>query len=207
MKLLRLVYVFTAYWALITGCTARLNQSPYKSDIDPRVFLFFEIKVIPPANDQLQEPMVCGALLPGLADFPSYFYDREQRSLFSGVIPQPYAIAFTDDLRAIMGEVAEGWQGGTSSSLVPIYALPYDFEMVPGGGYGYSVDLRQIGSMRVVDIMADGVLELEYDNKVIRLAPGTEWSEAINSCGERLEVVNYGYLEIAVNTRSLQNRR
>ncbi len=175
---------------ILSGCGPTTAQpSPAASDD----FLFLEIYIVPTK----EETPGCRPLAASFLDFPAYCFDESSKSLYTYMAPDPYDIKFDASLKAIVGEVTLGRKSGACSHLEPVHSLPWH-------GRGCSVDLSEIGKVQVTEMAASGLLVIRFDNSSIRLSPGDDWSKQVGPCGERIYVVNHGFLDKKTNGETLR---
>jgi hypothetical protein len=191
-------FVLTLGALIFVGCGPATAQPPPVASDD---FLFFEVYIVP---ENEAKPGCRPLVVPGSLDFPTYCFDESNRSLYTYMAPDPYDVRFDASLKAIVGQAAIGRKSGACSHLEPICGLPYSFHLRPGYGHGYSVDLSEVGEIQVADVTGSGLLVIRFDNQSVRLSPGDDWSKQVGSCGERIYIVNHGFLDKKTNDRTLR---
>ena len=162
-------------------------------------FLFFEVCMLPPEEGEPECQYLVGA---SFLDYPTYYFDESNGSLYTDISPDPYDIEFNESLRFVIGESAIGRKSGACSHLEPVYEVPYSFYLRPGSGQGYSTNLSAIGKISVTDITRTGLLVIHFDDQDIRLAPEDDWSRQVGLCGERICITNHGFLDKSTNNKT-----
>ena len=183
------------------GCGLTMAQPTEVPPASDDRFLFFEVYMVPAREEHAGcVPLVMATFL----DFPTYCFDESTSSLYTYMAPAPYDIEFNEGLRALVGQVAIGRKSGACSHLEPIDSLPYSFYLRPGHGHGYSVDLTAVGEVYVMDTTDSGLLVIGFADRTISLSPGNGWGKEIGSCGERIYMVNHGFLDKKTNNETLR---
>ena len=162
-------------------------------------FLFFEVCMSPSKVEESECQPLVGA---GFLDFPTYYFDESNGSLYTNIAPDPYDIEFNESLRFVIGESVIGRKSGVCSHLEPVYEVPHSFYLRPGSGHGYSTNLSVIGKISVTNITRDGLLVIHFDGRNIILVPGADWSRQVGLCGERICITNHGYLDKNTNNKT-----
>ena len=166
---------------------------PVKENITKNPYLFFEVYMLPPENTE-NISKDCSPLWASYVDFPTYYFNQSERHLYPSAPPGAYNfIKFNESLMAIAGVGLIGYSSGISSQLEPIYSLPYSSigKRVPVPNYWTDVD--EFGKVQIIN-NTNGTLVVNFDNQTIKLAIGNSWTKQIRQCGERIRIVNHGFL-------------
>ncbi len=154
--------------------------------------------MLPPEGGAPECQYLVGA---SFLDFPTYYFDESNGSLYTDIAPDPYDIEFNESLRFIIGECAIGRKSGEWSQLEPVYEMPYSFYL------SYLTDPSAVGNINVMNITRTGLLVIHLDDQNIRLAPGDDWSKQVGVCGERIRITNHGFLDKSTNNKTSRTRR
>nr|QNO44363.1 hypothetical protein MMKKNJAF_00005 [Methanosarcinales archaeon ANME-2c ERB4] len=166
---------------------------PPETDDSNEHFLFFEVCMLPA---KVGEPECQPLVKAGFLDFPTYYFDESNGSLYTDIAPDPYDIEFNESLRFVIGESAIGRKSGEWSHLEPVYEVPHSFYL------SYSTDLSAVGKIDVMNITRSGLLVIHFDDQNIGLAPGADWSRQVGLGGERICITNHGFLDKDTNNKT-----
>ncbi len=188
----------------VLNLSLQTPMRPLENDNSTDDFLFFEVCMLPPEGGEPECQHLVGA---SFLDFPTYYFDESNGSLYTDIAPDPYDIEFNKSLRFIIGECAIGRKSGACSHLEPVYEVPYSFYLRPGYGQGYSTNLSDIGKICVTNVTRTGLLVIQFDDQDLRLAPGDDWSKQVGVCDEQIHITNHGFLDKSTNNKTSRTRR
>ncbi|HEY9206517.1 MAG TPA: hypothetical protein VIO58_11420 [Candidatus Methanoperedens sp.] len=165
-----------------------------EENISKNPYLFFEVYLLPPENYGERITRECSPLWASYVDFPTYYFNESEKRLYPNAPPGAYDfIKFNESLMAIAGVGLIGYNSGISSQLEPIYGLPYSSigQRVPVPNYWTYID--EFGKVQITNI-TDGMLVVNFDNQTVKIVQGDVWTKQIRQCGERIRIVNHGFL-------------
>ncbi len=115
-----------------------------ETDESTNHFLFFEVCRSPSKVEESKCQHLAGA---SFLDFPAYYFDESNGSLYTDIAPDPYYIKFNESLRFVIGKSAIGRKSGAWSHLEPVYEVSYSFYL------SYSTDLHAVGKIDVMNMI------------------------------------------------------